>query len=1229
MSKLSKNLMRTATTAALLAAFGGQIGTAQTADEPITTTGETGDETEARQETVVVKGIRGSLQQSINDKRFADQIVDTINAEDIGKSTDQNIAEALNRVSGVSISTTDGEGSLVSIRGASPDQTVVTLNGATLGSTGFDQAVDLSSYSADILAKVEIIKTPSADNEEGSLGGLVNLITRKPLEIDKNVRTISAQGRYNEFSGETDYKISGTASQKFFDDRFGVLLSIVDETNSLRRDEFRGNNYDNYRAFGAFDTNGNEYQSADYSTPAVWGIAPRSVQYGYTEGSRDRQAIDFAAQWQMTDRTDITANLSFAKQDIENQFDQVTIRSNDQSRDPNIAIPGVVHPNNLPLAQQNQIPPFTDPNEWHVVNTDTRTWERILRRFETGDINSAVNRFSNENSTASLELNHEFTDYLRVSLGGSYQKAEQIPDRQVFVNLQSARENPQYLRYFLSPDELEPAGYDCSRGVCQPFVGETFLDRGSIIDEPTAAELAQIQASGQLGTIGQVITGRVSDNFGLTGNNPDDLLAKSVGVVSQTRRAVEDTQEVAFIDLDYDFNRFGITSFELGGKYTKREKFVDNQNGIVNNLNPAATVINPATGEPVLVSNALDQTPLEPFSRRVVPDGFLEGIGIGGNRIADGFTSLDAEGLFDIIAGDPELAITIDNQETRSAEFENLALYFKTNFSLFDDRLTGDVGVRYVETTVETAGFAGITTFNESFGRNQRIWDLRILRALSDPSLPACPDIWNYPAGEVAQGDIYRYSRVDGTGVDTQGTLTFLDDTRIPDQGPCGEPVLQNGWANFLATNDRTILRRHNNTFFTNNDFFVFDDDPSNGEGFVTTDAAGLSLTSTNNTIQTFPTTGSHEYDIFLPNINLNYLINDEFIARFAASKTMTRPKIDSLRPGFSVRETGWGDPATRLNNISLFNTQLNPLESQNLDLSLEWYFQRDALLSIGVFYKDITNLEESEQQTVYLSDLRTALQNGNDIDTGSLIVPEDQLTLDNCYAEILGEWQVGYNPGYIEQMLYGTDPTFLCAQFRASQVRNAAGAEITGVELQYTQNYTNLPGIWGGLGLSANYTYQDSSFAQEESTLAPGQILPSFQIDRTPEHSYNITGYWQQDGHQLRLAYGGASDVLVQRAFGRGALWEEGRETLDFSAAYKVNDNMSITFDAANILDQPVRTYFTSRNILLPESPTAGGTTLVEFDEGNAIDGDAYKGRTVLEYNTGSIFRLGIRAEF
>ena len=1220
MARISKSKFLSAASAITIAAFAASTSHAQ----------EVGDSTI---EEVVVTGIRASIQDSINSKRNADQVVDSIIAEDIGKSTDKNIAEALNRVTGVSITDQEGEGAFVSIRGASPDQTVVTLNGIALGTTEFSQSVNLSQYSSDILSKIEVIKTPSADNEEGALGGLVNLVTRKPLDLDRDVLTFSAEGRWNELynldkepnSPFEDYRISSTVSRKFADDRIGIILTAVDEKNPLRQDFTSGRDFDSARSFNAQDVDGNVYQAADYNTPSLWGIAARSTAYGVREGQRDRQAVDLSAQFLPMDSTSITATLNYARQQVENTMHEVSIRNNDQSRTPNFNNVGSPYPFATNSFLNGSPTPYQDPSDWMILDPGSRTWLRTYRRFQLGDINASSDKYENENLSSSLEIEQSlFDDQLVLTFGGSYQKSEQIPDQRVFLNMQSARENSDFLRFFLTPEELQPVGVDCDRsGSCIPVTGTSRIALGNIVTQPDAAQIAELAAAGIFGTVGQPITGRNDDNVTFTGQNPDDILAKSIGVLSQTLTAVEDTNEVLYFDGDFEFDKFGITTFEFGAKYTKRKKLVDNQSGAVTNRNPAASVINPLTGEPVLVSNALDQTPLLPFALTIAPNDFLSGLDLDGNNISDGFVSVNPVDVFELVRNDEGVAIDIDDTETRSAEFENIALYFKTNFSLMDDRLFGNVGVRYVKTEVETAGASGIRAFNETFGRNQRIYDLKNLRSLMDASQPACPAIPFYEGGDFSYGDTARYARVDGLGIDTRGTATFNDDIALANSLPCHEPFLLDV-ANLQNLGFFPVdLRRYNNIFWTNNDIFT--------NGFATTDAEGLNLAGgSNNTIRTFATTDSHSYDAFLPSLNLSYLIKEDLLVRFAASKTMTRPPIDSIRPGFSVGEVGWGNPATRVNNIDLFNTKLDPLTSINVDLSFEWYFDEGAILGVGLFHKDIKNLIEDEQQQVYLRDVKSEVQNGENVVASGLLLDENSITVDNCYAEILGEWQYGYNPSYVENMLYSDDPQFLCAQFRAAQPRNASGAEIKGIELQYSQNFTMLPGLWGGLGLSANYTYQDSSFDQDTSDLVEGLSLPRFQIDRTPEHSYNLTAYWQHDmGHQLRLAYSGTTDVLLQRNFQKGALWQEGRGSLDFSAAYQFSDTFLLTLDIANILDDPYRTYFTSRTILLPEGALDGGTSLVPYDEGNPISGNAYKGRTVNEFNTGRIYRLGLRATF
>ncbi|MDB6159091.1 MAG: hypothetical protein JWO04_2797 [Gammaproteobacteria bacterium] len=128
---------------------------------------------------VVVSGVRRSLENAINTKRDADVVVDAISAEEVGKFPTENIAESLQRVTGVQISRFRGEGQNVTIRGLSPGFTLVELNGHTianaLGPSGsnISRSFDFTILPSEFVSKVEVFKTPSADMEEGGLAGTV------------------------------------------------------------------------------------------------------------------------------------------------------------------------------------------------------------------------------------------------------------------------------------------------------------------------------------------------------------------------------------------------------------------------------------------------------------------------------------------------------------------------------------------------------------------------------------------------------------------------------------------------------------------------------------------------------------------------------------------------------------------------------------------------------------------------------------------------------------------------------------------------------------------------------------------------------------------------------------------------------------------------------------------------------------------------------------------------
>jgi iron complex outermembrane receptor protein len=193
-------------------------------------------------EVIQVRGIRGSVVKSLNTKRYANSIVDAVTAEDIGKFPDQNVAESLQRITGVSITRNFGEGERVSIRGTTESQNRTLLNGQAVGSADWwtnsaaSRGFNYTMLPSEIVSGLEVYKTPEADIDEGSIGGTVIVKTRKPLDLEANKFAGSVLGQYSEISGETDPQLSALYSWKNEDETFGALISLVRQERNLRRD---------------------------------------------------------------------------------------------------------------------------------------------------------------------------------------------------------------------------------------------------------------------------------------------------------------------------------------------------------------------------------------------------------------------------------------------------------------------------------------------------------------------------------------------------------------------------------------------------------------------------------------------------------------------------------------------------------------------------------------------------------------------------------------------------------------------------------------------------------------------------------------------------------------------------------------------------------------------------------------------------------------------------------
>lgn len=202
-------------------------------------------------EVITVSGIRGSLKRSMNDKRFSTEIMDSISAEDIGQLPDENIAEALQRVTGIQMSrTSDGEGSTIQIRGISDNN--VEINGQSAAGSEADRSVNFQDLPSELFSGIEVFKAPTADRVEGSLGGTINLKTRKPLNINKDqLLTITAKGKYSEVPDDIAPDLNVFFSKNFRDTAygdFGLIFNGGSKKVVTRTDAYGGGDFESATA---------------------------------------------------------------------------------------------------------------------------------------------------------------------------------------------------------------------------------------------------------------------------------------------------------------------------------------------------------------------------------------------------------------------------------------------------------------------------------------------------------------------------------------------------------------------------------------------------------------------------------------------------------------------------------------------------------------------------------------------------------------------------------------------------------------------------------------------------------------------------------------------------------------------------------------------------------------------------------------------------------------------
>lgn len=277
-------------------------------------------------DTVTVTGIRGSMEKSLDTKREANSRVEVVTAEDVGKLPAHNVADTLQRLPGVNISSSSAdeggfdEADRVSLRGTSPSLTQTLINGHTVGSADWfvlsqgsnvGRSVSYTLLPSELVRSVEVHKSSEAKLQDGGTTGSVNIITRKPLEFSKQITAEASIGAVRSDSAKSnDPQLSGLFNYKNEDNTFGVMVQAFSQKRELRREA-----QEIPAGFFQIDPNGTVAQS----NPDLAGVsAPSLLGSTLFEQTRERKGGLIGLQFKPMDNLTLGLEGFSSKMDANN-----------------------------------------------------------------------------------------------------------------------------------------------------------------------------------------------------------------------------------------------------------------------------------------------------------------------------------------------------------------------------------------------------------------------------------------------------------------------------------------------------------------------------------------------------------------------------------------------------------------------------------------------------------------------------------------------------------------------------------------------------------------------------------------------------------------------------------------------------------------------------------------------------------------------------------------------
>jgi iron complex outermembrane receptor protein len=1043
---------------------------------------------EGNVEEIIVTGNRVNLQNAQDIKRNSDTFVDSISAEDIGSLPDRSVLEAMQRVPGVSIERFAGvddpdhfsvEGSGAIIRGMT--QTRSEFNGRDSFNANSGRGLNFQDVPPELMGGVDIYKNQSADMVEGGIGGTVSLRTRKPFDSDGRVFAISGDMSWGDMAEEWTPTVSALFSDRWETGagEFGLLLNVAD---SSLKGTSHGIQSDAYVRYNASDLPGAENFVGTDGKGKVW--LPNGSNALMKEDDRDRSGYAVAFQWENPDDT-LLGTFQFMRSDATLSWTEHAFKYQGGYFDPgSSAERRFTRP--IKLSSDTSDDPatfdFDDRGLFQSgVIADSDGWrsadgnqDHIPRAWGT----NAVGLFGYKSQTDTrVNLTNTLVDDYSVNFKWTPNDSWTHTIDLQYVDAKTTNDD---MVVHLGVHAIEDYTVKTSTptlNLVEPWNGLRDADPAAF-------------ATGYPGFSGDAAGD--SNYF----QDPNSYWWRSA--MDHFERSEGDS--IAFrYDTKYEFEDAGlIKSAQAGVRFAERDQTVRSTSYGWGSLGPEFSGSAPALwlASPAASSQANDYEAVDwgDFYRG---DGVFN---VPGNALLHAKEELvwdalrerrdlltSAGGNWYHYADRPDLAPGekyFAAPDIYNTVETNKAAFVRVDFGSDETavRFSGNVGLRYVNFERVAKG---------SIKYPDWVSDFPVPAGLPSSLTPALVQAYAQPL--ISNGTYANYA-------------AFLDD-------PANE------WAshanNYLSTENQQ---------FGNNGFSIEE---------LTTN-----------------------YDTWLPSLNIKLELTDDLIARFAASKAIALPDMSDVKNQITLGGQVAGVyPQVDPNNPppedapqpilgaeildrsnSGGNPAMKPMESNQFDASLEWYFASVGSLTATYFYKDLSNF---------------------------------------------------FVKGAFPRTFTNPD-TGVSQTVNVDGTRNFGDGKMNGIELAYQQFFDMLPSPWDGLGIQANYTFIDANgvpndeIAAEDSDWVGGDndtgarvSLDDIPLQGQSKETYNIVAMYEKYDWSVRFAYNWRSRYLLttRDVISKYPLWNDDAGYLDGSVFYNFNENITAGVQLTNILDTQTKT--------------------------------------------------------